>query len=234
VVDDEPIGREILESFVKRINFLELVAVCEDAFEALEMLEKKQVDLLLSDIQMPEINGLEFVRSLPSPPAIIFITAHDQFAVNGFEIGVVDYLLKPVSFNRFLKAINKARTQIDLQNQPSLPANNESHDFFFIKANNKLNKVLFSSILYIQSMGDYIRIYNNRDETVVSYSTLKAIQEKIPLDRFVRIHKSYLISIDAVKTVDGNTVELVNGTSLAVAKSRKEALFTALQLKDAN
>ena len=233
VVDDEPIGREILESFVKRINFLELVAVCEDAFEALEMLEKKQVDLLLSDIQMPEINGLEFVRSLPSPPAIIFITAHDQFAVNGFEIGVVDYLLKPVSFDRFLKAINKARIQIDLQNQPSLLTNNENHDFFFIKANNKLNKILFSSILYIQSMGDYIRIYT-RDETVVSYSSMKAIQEKIPLDRFVRIHKSYLISIDAVKTVDGNTVELVNGTSLPISKSRKEALFTALQLKDAN
>jgi DNA-binding LytR/AlgR family response regulator len=233
VIDDEPIGREILESFVKRINFLELVAICEDAFEALEILEEQQVDLLLSDIQMPEINGLEFVRSLPSPPAIIFITAHDQFAVNGFEIGVVDYLLKPVSFDRFLKAINKARIQIDLQNQLSILTNNQSHDFFFIKANNKLNKILFSSILYIQSMGDYIRIYT-RDETVVSYSTMKAIQEKIPLDRFVRIHKSYLISIDAVKTVDGNTVELVNGTSLAVAKSRKEALFTALQLKDAN
>lgn len=230
VVDDEPIGREILESFVKKVNFLELVAVCEDAFEALEILEEQAVDLLLSDIQMPEINGLEFVRSLPSPPVIIFITAYDQFAVNSFEIGVADYLLKPVSFDRFLRAINKARILIDLQKQPAL-TNSEGHDFFFVKANNKLNKILFSSILYIQSMGDYVRIFN-RDETVVSYSSMRSIEEKIPLENFVRIHKSYLVSIDAVKAVDGNTVELVNGTSLPVAKRRKEALFTALQLKD--
>lgn len=231
VVDDEPISREILESFVNKVNFLELVAVCEDAFEALEILKQQAVDLLLSDIQMPEINGLEFVRSLPSPPVIIFITAYDQFAVNSFEIGVADYLLKPVSFDRFLRAINKARIQIDLQKQPSFHTNNESHDFFFIKANNKLTKILFSSILYIQSMGDYVRIFN-RDQTVVSYSSMRAIEEKIPLESFVRIHKSYLISIDAIKAVDGNTVELVNGTSLPVAKRRKEALFTALQLKD--
>lgn len=233
VVDDEPIGRDIMESFVKKISFLELVAVCEDAFEALEILENHPVDLLLSDIQMPEINGLEFVRSLPSPPVIIFITAYDQFAVNSFELGVADYLLKPVSFDRFLKAINKARIQIDLQKQPSHSVNNENQDYFFIKANNKLNKILYSNILYIESMGDYIKIFNT-DETVVSYSSMKAVEEKIPFNRFVRIHKSYIISINAVKAVNGNNVELINGTSLPVAKSHKEELFIALKIKDGN
>src|SRR6185312_8719152 len=113
ILDDEPIAREIMETFTGNINFLELVAVCEDPFEALEVLQDKPVDLLISDIQMPEINGLELVRSLPSPPLIIFVTAHENFAVNSFELGVVDYLLKPVSFDRFLKAINKAKLQLD-------------------------------------------------------------------------------------------------------------------------
>ena len=110
IVDDEPLGREILENFVKRIHFLELAGVCEDAFEALEILENHPVDLLLSDIQMPQINGLEFARSLPSPPVIIFITAYDQFAVNSFELGVADYLLKPVEPKRLADAIQKSKT----------------------------------------------------------------------------------------------------------------------------
>lgn len=131
IVDDEPIGREILENFVKKINFLELVAVCEDAFEALDVLESQPVDLLLSDIQMPEINGLEFVRSLPSPPVIIFITAYDEYAVNSFDLGVADYLLKPVTFERFLKAVNKARLQIDNLRKVSTTNNENPGHFFF-------------------------------------------------------------------------------------------------------
>ncbi|MEO9022929.1 MAG: response regulator [Ginsengibacter sp.] len=109
IINDEPIDREIMGNFVKGINFLETIALCEDAFEALQILEGNQIDLLITDIQMPKINGLELVRSLPSPPVIIFVTAHDQFAVNSFELGVADYLLKPVTFERFLKAINKAK-----------------------------------------------------------------------------------------------------------------------------
>src|SRR5690348_18258969 len=144
IIDDEPIGREILENFVKKISFLELVAVCGDAFEALEIIESHPVDLLLSDIQMPEINGLEFVRSLPFPPAIIFITAHDQYAVNSFELGVTDYLLKPVSFERFLKAANKVRIQIENQRHPASAVNNNAYPgYFFIRANNKLVKILY-------------------------------------------------------------------------------------------
>ncbi len=194
-------------------------------------LENQPVDLLLSDIQMPEINGLEFVRSLPSPPVIIFITAHGQFAINSFELGVADYLLKPVSFERFLKAINKAKMQIDMHKNASLNLNNESHDYIFIKANNKLNKILYNSILYIESTGDYIKIFTS-DPALLTYSSMKAIEEKLPFHQFVRIHNSYIVSINAVKAVMGNTVELITGESLPVAKSRKEALFEALQIKN--
>ncbi|HEU5051920.1 MAG TPA: LytTR family DNA-binding domain-containing protein [Hanamia sp.] len=230
IVDDEPIGREILENFVKKINFLELVAVCEDAFEALDVLESQQVDLLLSDIQMPEINGLEFVRSLPAPPVIIFITAYDEYAVNSFDLGVADYLLKPVTFERFLKAVNKARLQIDNLRKVST-TNNENPGHFFLKANNKLHKILFNEVQYIESTGDYIKVFT-ADSSFMSYSSMKTIESKLPEGLFIRIHNSYLVAIEAIKTVDVNTVELLNGAVLSVAKSRKEALFVALQIKE--
>lgn len=230
IVDDEPLGREILETFVKKIPSLDLIAVCEDAFEALDILENHSVDLLLSDIQMPEINGLEFVRSLPSPPVIIFITAYDHFAVNSFELGVADYLLKPVSFDRFLKAVNKAKMQIDMKKHGAAVSNNENLEYFFIKSDNKLNKVIFRNIQYLEATGDYIKIFTS-EPVLLSYSSLKAMEEKLPLDQFVRIHNSYIVSVNAVKAVSGNYVELINGTSLPVAKSRKESLFAALQIK---
>ena len=232
IIDDEPIGREILENFVKKISFLELVAVCGDAFEALEIIESHPVDLLLSDIQMPEINGLEFVRSLPFPPAIIFITAHDQYAVNSFELGVTDYLLKPVSFERFLKAANKVRIQIENQRHPASAVNNNAYPgYFFIRANNKLVKILYKDVYYIESAGDYIKVYTT-DLPLLSYSSMKMIESKLPPGLFVRIHSGYIVSINAVKAVNGQLLELLNGTCLPIAKSRKEHLFSALRIEE--
>jgi len=232
IIDDEPIGREILENFVKKISFLELVAVCGDAFEALEIIESHPVDLLLSDIQMPEINGLEFVRSLPFPPAIIFITAHDQYAVNSFELGVTDYLLKPVSFERFLKAANKVRIQIENQRHPASAVNNNAYPgYFFIRANNKLIKILYKDVYYIESVGDYIKVYTS-DLPLLSYSSMKMIESKLPPGLFVRIHSGYIVSINAVKAVNGQLLELLNGTCLPIAKSRKEHLFSALRIEE--
>ncbi|HZW66459.1 MAG TPA: LytTR family DNA-binding domain-containing protein [Hanamia sp.] len=232
IIDDEPIGREILENFVKKISFLELVAVCGDAFEALEIIESHPVDLLLSDIQMPEINGLEFVRSLPFPPAIIFITAHDQYAVNSFELGVTDYLLKPVSFERFLKAANKVRIQIENQRHPASAVNNNAYPgYFFIRANNKLVKILYKDVYYIESAGDYIKVYTT-DLPLLSYSSMKMIESKLPPGLFIRIHSGYIVSINAVKAVNGQLLELLNGTCLPIAKSRKEHLFSALRIEE--
>lgn len=229
IIDDEPIGREILENFVKEINFLEVIAVCEDAFEAFKILEENQVDLLISDIQMPKINGLELVRSLPSPPVIIFVTAHDQFAVNSFELGVADYLLKPVSFERFLKAINKAKLQIEMHRNVLLKSNAEIADYIFIKSNNKLIKIDYSSILYIESIRDYIKIFTS-GKTLITYSSMKAIEEKLPSNQFIRIHNSYLVSISSVKAVKGNMIELTSGKSLPISNTYKNKLFSALQI----
>jgi len=232
IIDDEPIGREILGNFVKEINFLEVVAVCEDAFEALEILESNQIDLLITDIQMPKINGLELVRSLPAPPVIIFVTAHDQFAINSFELGVVDYLLKPVSFERFLKAINKAKLQIEMHRNVLLNSNAEMVDYIFIKANKKLNKIVYGNILYIQASDDFIKIFTaDQNQPLIVYLNMNAIEEKLPANQFVRVHKSYLVSINAVKAVMGNTVELTNAQLLPVSKSHKDGLFAALQIQ---
>ena len=233
IIDDEPIGREILENFAKEINFLEVIAICEDAFDALEILEVNQIDLLITDIQMPKINGLELVRSLPFPPVIIFVTAHDQFAVNSFELGVADYLLKPVSFDRFLKAINKAKMQIELHRNVSLNSNVEIVDHIFIKADNKLNKIVYTSILYIESLKDFVKIVTS-DQVLVTNSSMKAIEEKLPSNKFVRIHNSYLVSISAVKAVKRSSVELTNMKSFPISKSHKKALLAALQIKKDN
>lgn len=231
IVDDEPYGREVLEHFVSQISFIEVVDVCEDPFEALEIMKTRSVDLLLSDIQMPKINGLDFVRSLPVPPVIIFVSAHVQYAINSFDLGVADYLLKPVSFERFLKAVNKAQVLIGNQRQLSPIINNEYPGYFFVKANNKLNKVVYNNLLYVESIGNYIKIFTS-GPVLTSYSTMKTIESKLPPDQFIRIHNSYIISIDAVKAIDGCNVELINGISLPISKGRKDALFSAMQIKE--
>ena len=231
IIDDEPHGREILEKFASQINFLRVVKVCEDPFQALEVMKGQHVDLLFSDIQMPKINGLEFVRSLPSPPVIIFVSAHHQYAIDSFDLGVADYLLKPVSFERFLRAINKATVLIDKQRELPGAHPNDSQNYFFIRANNKLNKIFNKDVLYVESTGNYIKIFTS-EPPILSYHTMKMIEQLLPADQFIRIHNSYIISINAIKAVDGLIVELLNGVSLPVAKGRKDALYAALKIKE--
>jgi len=235
IVDDEPIACEIIETFIKNINFLELVAVCEDPFQAMKVLENNRVDLLISDIEMPRVNGLELVRSLPSAPLIIFITAHEKFAVNSFELGVVDYLLKPVRFDRFLKAVDKARLQIDKSKAETQDIKNKNSDCIFIKVSDKdskkdnLIKVKYSDILYIKAKNDYLQIHTVSAD-IETYSTIKAIQEKLPADSFFRIHNSHLVSIAGIKLIKANRVVLVNGDQLEISKRHKAELLNALNI----
>ncbi len=233
IVDDEPIGREIVEAFVSQTTNLQLLASCEDAFEALDILQHELVDLLFSDIQMPRVNGLELVRSLPNPPAIVFITAHDNFAIDGYELNVTDYLMKPVSYERFLKAVNKAILQIDVLRKSAHNDNVTSKNpFIFLKADNKLNKVLIDDISYIESLRDYLKFIFNDKKSLIVHSTMKAIEEKLPADNFFRIHKSCLVALKQVKSIMGNSVELYNDTSLLIAQARKEELYKALNITE--
>lgn len=228
VTDDEPLGREIIETFVKEIPFLRLVGSFGDPVEALLYLQNNAVDIMFSDIQMPKINGMELVSALVNPPVIIFITAHRDFALDSFDAGVTDYLVKPVRFDRFLKAVNRAKESVlagkSFKIQEARP------DRIFIKSEGKLVKILLHEILYIESQGDYLKIVVP-EKTYTTQATLKSMDEILDSQLFFRVQRSFILNIEAVKTVTGNMIELTNGKSIAIALNKKEEFFTLLGIK---
>jgi two-component system LytT family response regulator len=228
VLDDEPIGREIIENFVKEIDFLELVDSFEDPVKALMFLENNKVDIILSDIQMPKINGLDLVKSLENPPVIIFVTAHRDFALDGFETGATDYLVKPVRFDRFLKAVNKAKDYINLKQNSTVHQVNS--DRIFIKSDGKLTKILLDEILYVEAQGDYLKIVIN-NESYTTLATLKSMDEVLTLPKFFRVQRSFIINMEAIRSLNGNMVELTSGKSISIALNKKEELFQLLGIR---
>jgi DNA-binding LytR/AlgR family response regulator len=207
IVDDEPLAQEVLETYIDKIPDLRLVGKCSSALEANEALRKKDVDLVFLDIQMPQITGIEFVRSLSDPPMIIFTTAYSDYALDGFDLGAVDYLLKPISFERFMKGVNKAREQHDLRkHEHSGAADTDEH--FFVKADTKLVKVRFNDILYIEGLKDYVLI-RLEEGRVITLQTMKSLEEKLPQGKFRRVHRSYIVSMDKIHAVVGNMLEVI-------------------------
>lgn len=229
VVDDEPLGRSVIETFVKEISYLELAASFEDPVEALAYLHNNAVDIVFSDIQMPKISGMELLRSLVYPPVVIFITAHRDFALDGFEAGVTDYLVKPVRFDRFLKAVNRAKEKISLSQLATIQQQIHT-DRIFIKSEGKLVKILFDEILYIEAQGDYLKIIIPSG-TFTTQITLKAMEEILNLPNFFRVQRSFILNLEAVRSINGNTVELTNGKSISIALNKKEELFSLLGIK---
>lgn len=238
VVDDEPFARDLMENYIGRVPYLQPVAFCENAFDAMNELQRQPVDLLFSDIQMPNINGIEMIRSLSNPPFVIFTTASKDHAIAGFELDAVDYLVKPISFERFLKAVNKARNHIG-QRQPPTPVaepakpktNHANH--LFVKDNNKLTKILFDDIYYVEGMKDYIKIVC-REKNIITYMRMKAIEDILPPDQFMRIHKSYIVRLQSIKSIMGNTVEVINGQSVIISKSSRQDLKRLLGIANYN
>ncbi|WP_276380264.1 LytTR family DNA-binding domain-containing protein [Flavobacterium sp. H4147] len=227
VIDDEPIGREVIETFVKDISFLNLSASFGDPVEALTYLQENQVDLVFSDIQMPRINGMELLRSLTNPPLVIFITAHRDFALDGFDEGVTDYLIKPVRFDRFLKAVNRAKERISTK-QPVMEQ--AVNDKIFIKSEGKLVRILLNEILYVEAQGDYLKIVLPNTEYSTQL-TLKSMDEILNLPTFFRVQRSFILNLEAVKSINGNMVELINGKNISIALNKKEELFSLLGIK---
>jgi two-component system LytT family response regulator len=222
IIDDEPFARELLESYVSQLPHLHLVANCEHVFDALEVLQHQQVDLLLSDIKMPQVNGIEFLRSLPNPPYVIFITASPHYALEGFEVDALDYLVKPVSFPRFLKAVNKAVGMLATKPGPLM---HPVPQFLFVKEGNSLQRVLFEEIYYIEGLRNYIRIVL-KNRFVVTFLRMNRIEDQLPADRFIRIQKSYLVRLDAIRAISGNEVELYDSTDkLPIGKQYRKLLL---------
>ena len=211
VIDDELPARDVLQKHIADVEALELAGTCTNAVEALSFLQSNTVDLLFLDIQMPYILGTNFIRTLKNPPKVIFTTAFRKYAIEGFELDAVDYLLKPISFDRFLKSVNKI-LQVNLQSNTTITTATENHSepaqpFLYLRVDRKMVKVLFNDILYIEGLRDYIRIFTT-SKTIVTKHLLATLEEMLPSDAFLRIHRSYIASISKIDSYNTDTIEI--------------------------
>lgn len=225
IIDDEPLGRDLVESFAKEVSYLNILGIFENPVTALSFLEENSVDLIFSDIEMPKINGLDFLRTLENPPVFIFITAYREFALDGFDTGATDYLVKPVRFDRFLKAVQKAKNHIDLKRNST--SSQDSNEKIFIKSEGKIIKILLSEILYIEAQGDYLNV-NTTSEIYSTQMTLTSMEEGLQNKKFFRIQRSFILNLDFVRSIHGNMLELLNGKSISVSVNKKEELYKLL------
>lgn len=230
IVDDEPLAVELLEAYVKRTPFLELKGAFTNAFDALALLEKETLDLLFLDIQMPELNGLELSRLVGTQVKVIFTTAFEQYAVEGFKVDALDYLLKPISYPEFLRAAHKALHWKEMAEAASSLEVREIADALFVRSGNKFVKVQLSHILYIEGMQDYVKIYlDDNSQPVVTLNTMKDFEESLSFP-FLRIHRSYIINFDKVTMVERNRVFL-GGTYVSVSDTYKEQFLEQINRK---
>jgi len=232
IVDDEPLAQEILEAHISNIPELNLVAKCDNALEANQALKEHDVDLMFLDINMPQLTGVEFLRSLSTPPMAIFTTAYSEYAVEGFNLEALDYLLKPISFERFLKASNKAIEKFGADKTETVTLDS-GEDFFFVKSDKKMMKVFYRDILYIEGLKDYVII---RTETgrVITLQTMKSLEAKLPQDMFRRIHRSYILNLTKLEAIEGNMVELTEKgqkKQIPIGKNYRDQLSVIIEAK---
>jgi DNA-binding LytR/AlgR family response regulator len=225
IVDDEPLARELIRGYAAKMENFEVVAECGDAMKALNTLRTKQIDLIFLDIQMPQINGIEFLKTLKHPPRVIITTAYHEFALDGFELDVVDYLLKPITFERFLKSVNRFyqmnQDTIQLINRQGGEKSSDD-TFIYLKENKKVVKVYLADIKYIEGLSEYIQIYTDKRKVVVKAS-LAQMEEKLPSAQFLRIHKSYIVSVNRIEAFTAHTVEIQN-KELPIGRSYKNVV----------
>ncbi len=224
-IDDEKLALDLLEDNIAQVPFCKLVKKCRNAFEAMEVLQLQKIDLIFLDIQMPGLTGLQFLQSLSYRPMAILITAYDKYAMEGYNLDVVDYLLKPVSLERFIKACNKAWELYNLK----AVSGEQTLDHFFVQADYSLIKVWIKDILYIEGLRDYVKLHYLNGKFLMVRMSLKLLEEKLPSKYFIRIHKSYIVSVTQISSIRKNTVYLNQQTELPVSEQYKNALFSILE-----
>jgi DNA-binding LytR/AlgR family response regulator len=217
ITDDEPMARKGLQGYIEKIDFLELAGVCEDAIQLNSLLKQQPADLLFLDIEMPYVTGIDFLKNTPNAPKVIFTTAYEQYAIKGYELDVLDYLLKPISFERFLKAANKAYDYFS-----SVTSN--AGNYLFIKTDNKLEKVNLQELLFVEAMENYVALYT-ADKKLVTHSTLKALQEKLPPAQFIQPHKSYVVNIQCIQSIEGNMLHVGSKYQIPISKYQKDEIM---------
>jgi DNA-binding LytR/AlgR family response regulator len=239
IVDDEPLALDVLETYIGQMPELNLVKRCSNALEANEALKQHSIQLMFLDIQMPQLTGIDFVKTLTNPPMIVFTTAYPNYAIQGFDLNALDYLLKPISLERFMKAVNKAVEHAEMSERepvitpiaPSSTPANEDLDFFFVKADKKLVKVNFDEIIYIEGLKDYviIRLTGTR---VITLQTMKSLEDRLPQSKFMRVHRSYIVSMDKIVAIEGNMIEVVEKDKpklLPIGKNYRDELLEVIE-----
>lgn len=221
IIDDEPLAREGLEKYVQQIDFLALKGICKNALQANLILQQEPIDLIFLDIEMPGLSGLELLKSLPHAPFVIFTTAYPQYALDGYQFNAIDYLVKPISFERFLQAINKAWRLLARQHTGA--ASQQEHAFIFVKTDKRLVKLSIEDILFIEGMQNYIVIHTAQEKLMI-LAPLKNILDLLPADTFLQIHKSYIVSINKVEAIEGNELILPNHKIPISARMRPQVL----------
>ena len=222
-VDDEPLALSLMEDYISKVSYLQLVAKCSDAFEAQKALQQNEVDLIFIDIQMPGLTGLQFIQSLTSRPMIILVTAYEKFALEGFNLNVVDYVLKPVELARFMQACNKALELYELKHQ-SKDSGTSKVEYFFVNVDYSLVKVMFSDITWIEGLRDYVKIHlKSSSKPLMVRMTVKAVEDELPASNFIRIHRSYIVAINSISSIRKGSV-FIGEMELPVGDTYKEVI----------
>lgn len=225
IVDDEPLARNLITDYVKKVPYLNLIQVCSSPMQAIEILRNQSVDLLFLDIQMPDITGISLLKALQVKPMVILTTAYSEYALEGYELDVVDYLLKPITFERFLRAVEKASQRKAAPPPATVTFSNPVIDplqpFVFIKDGTKLVKIRWEDILYVEGLKDYVTIHT-KQQKVVTLQRLKALEEQLPADKFIRIHHSFIIAVEAIDSIHKGEVQIGN-TLIPISDSYKKS-----------
>ena len=234
IADDEPMALSLIESYVLKTPFLELKAKCNSAIKAMEFLETdSDIDLFFLDIQMPDLTGLEFSRLLPAKSKVVFTTAFDQYAIEGYKVNALDYLLKPFDYNEFLNAAQKARNHFETNSTQNSEnqQNKKNSDFIFVKSEYRQIKINFSEILYIEGLKDYVKIYtSSHPRPILTLMSLKKLEEELPSEQFMRVHRSYIISLEKIEAIERNHVVIKDGF-ITIAPNYKDILMEYIKGK---
>jgi DNA-binding LytR/AlgR family response regulator len=226
IVDDEPLAREGMMLLVKDNDFLELVAQCSNALEANSIMAREKIDLIFLDIQMPKIMGIDFLKSLPVKPMVIITTAYPNFALEGFELNVLDYLVKPITPERFLKSVNRAKELLTYQRTA---VREEDTDYFFIRSDNGYEKIFYAELLFIEACQNYSIIYTTQGK-FMTLTTMRSLEEQLPTGKFLRVHKSYIVAIEKIRSLSGNEVT-IGHEKIPVSKNYKADLMMIIDKK---
>ena len=233
VVDDEPLALDILTDYIEKVPFLKLVTATTSAFEALAIAQKDEVDLIFLDVQMPELTGIQFLKVLNGKCCVILTTAYSKYALDGYELDVADYLLKPIAFDRFYKSVLKVQNTLQQANPPAAAAktiDNGINSFIFVKTEHKIQKIYLDDILYIEGLKDYISIFT-KTERIITLQHMKKMEENLPAGRFIRVHKSYIISLDKIESIERSRIQ-IGDKIIPVGDTYRDNFFKLIEDKN--